>query len=131
MSHSDLRNLHISHEIRASSSLAFKTLHSLVSSYLPIFIAAICSELITVPIIVIPASHLHHPISFFFGILFIFLYSRFLLVIYFIHIGIYMSIPISQFMPPPQPLLPLSPLGVHTFVLYICALQTSSSLPIF
>ena len=104
MSHSDLRNLHISHEIRASSSLAFKTLHSLVSSYLPIFIAAICSELITVPIIVIPASHLHHPISFFFGILFIFLYSRFLLVIHFIHISVYMSIPISQFItPPPLP----------------------------
>ena len=55
-----------------------------------------------------------------FWILFIFLYSRFLLVIYFIHIGIYMSIPISQFIPPPPPPPPpLSPLGVHTFVLYI------------
>ena len=32
---------------------------------------------------------------------FIFLYSRFLLVIYFIHISVYMSIPISQFIPPP------------------------------
>ena len=29
-----------------------------------------------------------------------------------------MSIPISQFIPPPP--TPLSPLGVHTFVLYIC-----------
>ena len=59
-------------------------------------------------------------------ILFIFLYSSFLLVIHFIHISVYMSIPISQFIPPP-----LSPLGVHTFVLYICvsisALQTGSS----
>ena len=33
-------------------------------------------------------------------ILFIFLYSRFLLVIYFIHISVYMSVPISQFIPP-------------------------------
>ena len=68
-------------------------------------------------------------------ILFIyFLYSRFLLVIYFIHTSVYMSIPTSQFIPPPPPPAPpLSPLGVHTFVLYICvsisALQTGSSLP--
>ena len=65
-------------------------------------------------------------------ILFTFLYSRFLLVIYFIHISVYMSIPISQFIPPPPP---LSPLGVHMFVLYIClsisALQTGSSVPFF
>ena len=65
---------------------------------------------------------------------FYFLYSRFLLVIYFIHISVYMSIPISQFIPPPPP-LPLSPLGVHTFVLYICvsisALQRGSSVPFF
>ena len=41
----------------------------------------------------------------FFKILFIFLYSRFLLVIHFIHISVYMSIPISQFFtrPPPPP----------------------------
>ena len=62
-----------------------------------------------------------------------FLYSRFLLVIYFIHISVYMSILISQFIPPPPP--PLSPLGVHMFVLYICvsisALQTGSSVPFF
>ena len=39
---------------------------------------------------------------FFFNlILFIFLYSRFLLVIHFIHISEYMSIPISQFITPP------------------------------
>ena len=37
-------------------------------------------------------------------ILFIFLYRRFLLVIYFIHISVYMSIPISQFITPPPPL---------------------------
>ena len=56
----------------------------------------------------------------FFLILFIyFLYSRFLLVIYFIHISVYMSIPISQFIPPPPPPL-LSPLGVHMFVLFFC-----------
>ena len=63
---------------------------------------------------------------------FVLLYSRFLLVVYFIHISVYMSIPISQFIPPA---LLLSPLGVHTFVLYICvsisALQTSSSVPFF
>ena len=37
----------------------------------------------------------------FFLILFIFLYSRFLLVINFIHISVYVSIPISQFITPP------------------------------
>ena len=56
---------------------------------------------------------------------------RFSLVIYFIHISVYMSIPISQFIPPH----PLSPLGVHTFVLYICfsifASQTGSFVPFF
>ena len=67
-----------------------------------------------------------------------FLYSRFLLVIYFIHISVYISIPISQFItppPPPHPPTLLPPLGVHTFVLYICvsiyALQTGSSVPFF
>ena len=63
----------------------------------------------------------------------IFLYSRFLSVIHFIHISVYISIPIAQFIPPPSPPPPLSPLGVHTFVLYICvsisALQTGSSVP--
>ena len=38
-----------------------------------------------------------------FRILFIFLYSRFLLVIYYIHISVCMSIPISQFITPPPP----------------------------
>ena len=46
---------------------------------------------------------------FFFLFLIYFLYSRFLLVIYFIHISVYMSIPISQFIPPPPP-PPFSPL---------------------
>ena len=41
-----------------------------------------------------------------FRILFIFLYSRFLLVIYFIHINVYLSIPISQFITPPPPCCP-------------------------
>ena len=67
---------------------------------------------------------------------FFFKYSRFLLVIYFIHISVYMSIPISQFItPPPPPSPPLSPLGIHMFVLYICvsisAMQTGSSVPFF
>ena len=51
------------------------------------------------------------------------------------HISVYMSIPISQFIPPTPPPPPLSPIGVHTFVLYICvsvsALQTGSSMPFF
>ena len=69
-------------------------------------------------------------------ILFIFLYSRFLLVIHSIHISVDMSIPISQFItPPPPPPRRFPPLGVHTFVLYICvsisALQTGSSVPFF
>ena len=45
----------------------------------------------------------------------------------------YMSIPISQIIPPRHP--PFSPLSVHIFVLYICvsisALQTGSSVPFF
>ena len=57
------------------------------------------------------------------------------LIIYFMHISVYMSIPISQFIPPPPPCPLLSPLGVHTIVLYICvsifALQTGSSVPFF
>ena len=39
-----------------------------------------------------------------------FLYSRFLLVIYFIHISVYMSIPNSQFIPPPPPATTFPPL---------------------
>ena len=48
-----------------------------------------------------------------FWILFNFLYSRFLLVIHFIHISVYMSIPISQFITPPPPAT--FPPCVHTF----------------
>ena len=69
-----------------------------------------------------------------FWILFYFLYSRFLLVTHFVHISVYMSIPISQFITPP-PLPPAFPFGVHTFVLYICVsisvLETGSSVPSF
>ena len=46
------------------------------------------------------------------GVEFSVLYRWFPLVICFIHSSVSMSIPISQFIPP------LSPLGVHTFVLY-------------
>lgn len=63
MLHIDLRSLHISHKITHSSPLAFKTFRSLVSMFLPSFIAAICSGLITIPITVIPESHLPHPTS--------------------------------------------------------------------
>ena len=56
------------------------------------------------------------------------IYSRFSLIIYFIHSSVYMSIPVSQFIPPL-----LSCLGV--LVLYICvfvsALQIGSSVPFF
>ena len=51
-----------------------------------------------------------------------FLYSRYLLVIYFIHISVYMSIPISQFIPPPPP-----PCGFPPLV-SICLFSTSVSL---
>ena len=51
-------------------------------------------------------------------VLFIFLYSRFLLVIYFIHISVYMSIPISQFIPPPPP-----PPAFPRWCPYVCSLQ--------
>ena len=56
------------------------------------------------------------------------LYSQFSLVIYFIHSSVYMSIPISQFIPLPHSLV------IHMFVLYVCvsisALQISSSIPL-
>ena len=42
----------------------------------------------------------------FFFLIIYFLYSRFLLVIYFIHISVDMSIPISQFIP--SPLIPVT-----------------------
>ena len=44
------------------------------------------------------------------------------LVAYFIHSNVYMSIPISQFIPPPLPL-------VSMFILSISAVQTDSSVP--
>ena len=58
----------------------------------------------------------------FFEFYFIFLYSRFLLVIYFIHISIYMSIPISQFIPPPPttPPPPLPPWCPYVCSLHLC-----------
>ena len=52
---------------------------------------------------------------------YLFLYSRFLLVIYFIYISVYMSIPISQFIPPPPPRPPAFP----PWCPYICSLQLS------
>ena len=44
------------------------------------------------------------------------LYNRFSIVTYIIHsiTSVYMSIPVSQFIPPDFPL------GIHTFVLYAC-----------
>ena len=54
--------------------------------------------------------------EFLYFILFIFLYSRFLLVIHFIHISVYMSIPISQFIPPPHHHHHFPPLvSIHLF----------------
>ena len=56
-----------------------------------------------------------------FRMLLYFLYRRFLLVIHFIHISVYMSIPISKYVTqPPPPPAPLSPLGGCTLVLPIC-----------
>ena len=55
-------------------------------------------------------------------IMFIFLYSRFLLIIYFIHISVYMSIPISQFIPAPRTPPCFPPL------VSICLFSTSVSL---
>lgn len=63
MLHIDLRNLPISPRVKRRSPLAFRPLHSVVSSYLPVFIAAICSGLITILLTIIPASHLHQPAS--------------------------------------------------------------------
>ena len=65
--------------------------------------------------------------------LFIIFYTAGSYLLSILYILVYMSIPISQFITPPP--LPLSPLGVHTFVLCICvstsALQTGSSVPFF
>ena len=60
---------------------------------------------------------------FFFWILFylFFVYSKFLLVLYFIHISVYMSIPISQFIPPPPP--PPPPPAFPTWCPYVCSLH--------
>ena len=58
-----------------------------------------------------------------FWILLYFLYSKFLLVIYFVHISVYMSIPISHFIPPPPP----SPTHFSPMV-FICLFSTSVSL---
>ena len=44
-----------------------------------------------------------HCVKWFTDVIFYFLYSRFLLVIHFIHISVYMSIPIAQFITPPPP----------------------------
>ena len=49
----------------------------------------------------------------------IFLYSRSLLVIHFIHISVYMPIPITQFITPPPP--PSS--AFPPWCLYVCSLQ--------
>ena len=57
---------------------------------------------------------------FVFSNLFYFFVQQVLISYYFIRISVYMSIPIAQFIPPPPPPPPLYPLGVHTFVLYIC-----------
>ena len=71
----------------------------------------------------------------FFFEFYLFFYTAGSYVICFIHISVYMSIPISQFIPPSPPHPLLSPLSVHTFVFYICvsisALQTGSSVPFF
>ena len=84
----------------------------------------------------VPALKVFFFFFFFNLILFIFLYSRFLLVINFIHISVYIvnpNRPIHHATTPTSP--PLSLLHVHTFVLYICvsvsALQTGSSVPFF
>ena len=65
-----------------------------------------------------------HPVKF------LVLYRRFSLVISFINSIVYMSVPISQFIPPSP-----FPLGIHSFVLYDCvsvtALQVRSSTPFF
>ena len=62
-------------------------------------------------------------ISFFFFLIFefFFLHSRFLLVIHFIHISVYMSIPISQFItPPPPPTTAFPPWCPYVCSLHLC-----------
>ena len=54
------------------------------------------------------------------------LYSRFPPAIYFTHGSVYMSIPVSQFIPPPLP-----PHRVHTSVLYVCVSIPALQIGIF
>ena len=55
-------------------------------------------------------------LEFYFILFYLFFIQQFLLVTYFIHISVYMSIPISQFIRPPPPLPRFSPLGsIHLF----------------
>ena len=63
-----------------------------------------------------PPSSLFDDTFFLNFILFIFLYSRFLLVIHFIHISVYMSIPISQF----NPLATFPPWCPYVCSLHLC-----------
>ena len=68
----------------------------------------------------IPMTYLSYnwKFDFFLCMYFIYLfisYSRFLSVISFIHISVYISIPIFQFIPRPP-----SPLGVQMFIVYVC-----------
>ena len=51
---------------------------------------------------------------------FIFLYSTFLLVIYFIHISVYKSIPISHFIPPPPHTPAFPPWPPYVCSLHLC-----------
>ena len=57
-------------------------------------------------------------LEFYFILFYLFFIQQFLLVTYFIHISVYMSIPISQFIPPPPP-----PTTFRPWCPYICSLH--------
>ena len=71
------------------------------------------------PLLLFLSSHLEFLFFFIFEFYFIYLYSRFLLVIHFIHISVYMSIPVSQFItpaPPPRHFPPLVPICLYYMI---------------
>ena len=110
--------------------------YSLTSSQLPLPLPCVLKSILYVcvfiPVLLLGSSeaffsrfHIYVlPYGIYFSLFFLnftfFLYSRFLLVIYFMHISVYMSTPISQFIPlppPPQTFPPWCP--------YICSLHLS------
>ena len=70
-----------------------------------------------------------------FNLIYFFIEQALISYLFYTYYNVCMPIPISPFIPPPPCRNPLSPISVHTFVLYIgvsiSALKTGSSVPFF